>query len=305
MLGELKRRKVVRAALVYGAAAFAVLQVGDIVVDPLGLPSWFMSSLVWLAILGFPVTLVVAWFVDLTRSEDGSRRWISPRSAILVAILAAIGIIGFTLRPRSTRDGAPASPAAGIIDWGDVHAGDVAVDLMVAYEFLPASARATFFAEYGPVDAEVLGLARQRAAFDALSLTWYGYETGDEDVVHEGTPSGWASCSNGDSPEVVEDSRRNRLLRRGGDRPAGGRPALPLAGHERTRNDTLAKRVTRDGLHPASSRWTGRDAVILGYPVSPAVRDARHAFRRRGPGPCPDRRDSRADLGPRGKPVDR
>lgn len=38
LLDELKRRKVVRAALVYGAAAFAVLQVGDIVVGPLAFP---------------------------------------------------------------------------------------------------------------------------------------------------------------------------------------------------------------------------------------------------------------------------
>lgn len=78
---ELKRRKVVRVALVYGATVFAVLQVADIVVEPLALPSWTMRVLVVLAAALFPVALVLAWAFEM--SADGVVRTApaAPRTA--------------------------------------------------------------------------------------------------------------------------------------------------------------------------------------------------------------------------------
>jgi hypothetical protein len=58
-IAELKNRKVVRALLLYGAGAFAALQVADIVVEPLGLPQWVMLSLIWTLIIGLPVVLLL------------------------------------------------------------------------------------------------------------------------------------------------------------------------------------------------------------------------------------------------------
>jgi aminoglycoside phosphotransferase (APT) family kinase protein len=40
----------------------------------------------------------------------------------------------------------------GIIDWGDVHIGDPALDLAIAYLMLPAAAHERFRAAYGPID---------------------------------------------------------------------------------------------------------------------------------------------------------
>jgi aminoglycoside phosphotransferase (APT) family kinase protein len=74
----------------------------------------------------------------------------------------------------------------GVIDWGDVHTGDVAMDLMVVYGFLPAAARPAFMREYGSVDEGVLRRARLRAAFHAVSFTWYAFEAGDRDLADEG-----------------------------------------------------------------------------------------------------------------------
>lgn len=51
---ELKRRKVVRAAVVYAATAFVVLQVADIILPGLGVPAWGMSLVVVLTLLGLP-----------------------------------------------------------------------------------------------------------------------------------------------------------------------------------------------------------------------------------------------------------
>lgn len=65
-LEELKRRHVFRVAFYYGAAAFAVLQAADIVFPALGLPDWAFRLVVVASLLGFPVTLLIAWVYDLT-----------------------------------------------------------------------------------------------------------------------------------------------------------------------------------------------------------------------------------------------
>jgi TolB-like protein/Tfp pilus assembly protein PilF len=63
---ELRRRKVVRAAVSYAVVAFVALQLAEITFEPLGLPSWAMTWAVLAAVLGFPVVLVLAWYFDAT-----------------------------------------------------------------------------------------------------------------------------------------------------------------------------------------------------------------------------------------------
>ena len=69
---ELKRRKVIRVGMFYAFGAFALLQIGDVAFEPLELPPWALRSLIYAVILGFPFTLLMAWFFDLTR--HGFRR---------------------------------------------------------------------------------------------------------------------------------------------------------------------------------------------------------------------------------------
>ncbi len=65
---ELKRRKVFRVAAVYGAVAFVVLQVADILVPALHLPDSFTTGIAVLSLLGFPIALVLAWAFESTPS---------------------------------------------------------------------------------------------------------------------------------------------------------------------------------------------------------------------------------------------
>ncbi len=65
---RLNRRGVVRVALSYLVIAWLVLQIGDVILDPLGAPSWAMRMLIVLAAIGFPVALALAWFLDITPS---------------------------------------------------------------------------------------------------------------------------------------------------------------------------------------------------------------------------------------------
>ncbi|MCQ2011075.1 phosphotransferase [Sporolactobacillus sp. STSJ-5] len=71
----------------------------------------------------------------------------------------------------------------GVIDWGDVHIGDPAVDLSIVYSFLPYGARSQFFAVYGEVSDATKALARWKAAFTTVSLFMYGYDRQNADIV--------------------------------------------------------------------------------------------------------------------------
>src|SRR5216684_8609360 len=64
-IGELKRRRVFRALVGYGIAAFAILQVIEPVMHGLQLPEWVLSAVVIALGVGFPITVVLAWVFDL------------------------------------------------------------------------------------------------------------------------------------------------------------------------------------------------------------------------------------------------
>ena len=63
---EMKRRHVFKVAAIYGAVSFAILQVADPLATALSLPDSFLSLVVGLLLLGFPVALVLAWAFEVT-----------------------------------------------------------------------------------------------------------------------------------------------------------------------------------------------------------------------------------------------
>jgi len=69
---EMKRRRVFKVMAVYGAVAFAALQLADLFVEPLGLPAWTMTFLLLVAMVGFPIAIVLAWAFETT--PQGMRR---------------------------------------------------------------------------------------------------------------------------------------------------------------------------------------------------------------------------------------
>jgi len=82
-----------------------------------------------------------------------------------------------------------AQRVCGVIDWGDVHQGDPALDLTLLFSFFPAAARDDFVRVYGHVDARTLRTARLRAAFASISSTVYALSVGDLDWVPIGLTS--------------------------------------------------------------------------------------------------------------------
>ena len=67
----------------------------------------------------------------------------------------------------------------GFIDWGDVHRGDPALDLAIAFLVLPPAAHAAFRAAYGPIDGRTWDRARYRAIYHAALFAAYGVEIDD------------------------------------------------------------------------------------------------------------------------------
>lgn len=74
---------------------------------------------------------------------------------------------------------------SGVIDWGDTHIGHPALDLSIAYSFIPPKGRTRFFQIYGEVDETMQTMARFKAVYTAVLLLLYGHDLEDEDLVKE------------------------------------------------------------------------------------------------------------------------
>ena len=66
---ELKRRKVYRVATVYAITGWIIAQIAAVTFPHLNLPNWFITAIIVLVIIGFPVALVLAWAFEV--SPDG------------------------------------------------------------------------------------------------------------------------------------------------------------------------------------------------------------------------------------------
>jgi aminoglycoside phosphotransferase (APT) family kinase protein len=75
---------------------------------------------------------------------------------------------------------------AGVIDWGDIHLGDPAIDLAIAHSFLPIKAHALFIKTYGPISNETWALAKLRALYSSTLLILFGHHSGDPALLREG-----------------------------------------------------------------------------------------------------------------------
>jgi TolB-like protein/Flp pilus assembly protein TadD len=122
-LGELKRRNVYRVAVTYPVVSWMLIQIATQVFPFFGIPNWAARLVILLLVLGFPVSLVLAWAFELT--PEGIKRTdeVPPHESIrhhtgrkllaLAAIAAAIAIglflIQIARRPWATEKTEPAA----------------------------------------------------------------------------------------------------------------------------------------------------------------------------------------------------
>ena len=108
-LAEIKRRRVGKVAIAYGAVAWAVTESASVVLPALCVPEWAMTFLVIFLLVGFPIAMVLAWVFDV--SPTGIQRTeplpgappqmrFRTRAAFGVAVLLAMAGLGYLLYER-------------------------------------------------------------------------------------------------------------------------------------------------------------------------------------------------------------
>lgn len=106
---EVKRRKVYRVAAGYAVVAGGAIQLASAVFPAWELPSWTLRLVIILLLIGFPISLILAWALEVT--PEGIRATpnapAAPRRRRNVIALVAIGVIvsaaaGFCLLPRAS-----------------------------------------------------------------------------------------------------------------------------------------------------------------------------------------------------------
>ncbi len=113
---ELKRRKVVRVITVYAAAAFVILELVSIIVDPLKLPDWTLSLVIVLLCIGFIISVILSWIYDVTPEgiektgpalrpeKEGkatdSNSW---KIASYISFIVIVALIVLNILPRNNR----------------------------------------------------------------------------------------------------------------------------------------------------------------------------------------------------------
>jgi TolB-like protein len=125
LLAELKRRHVFKVAGVYGLVAFGLIQVADPLARALLLPDAFLTYVVAVLLLGFPLALVLAWAFEVTPqgvrkteaataeeieaivAQPASKRWPAGLLAV-VGVLALVAGAWWVGRRGSTDAGAAA-----------------------------------------------------------------------------------------------------------------------------------------------------------------------------------------------------
>ena len=125
LLVELKRRRVFRALVGYGIAAFAVLQIVEPVAHGLHWPEAVLSYVVVALAAGFPIVVTLAWIFDVQgglfeRTEGGRpglrRLLLLAGIGVLAAAPGLIWYLGFRGRSQTP----PASPSIVVLPFANL-----------------------------------------------------------------------------------------------------------------------------------------------------------------------------------------
>ena len=96
VIHELRQRSVFRAGVAYMVGAWMLLQIADVTFDRLPIPAGAMTALIAIVVIGFPVTLILAWGYEITlqgvvRHEDTDGG--APRLALAKFLTLLAGVI--------------------------------------------------------------------------------------------------------------------------------------------------------------------------------------------------------------------
>ena len=167
-IGDLKQRGVVQAAIAYIVSGWLIIQVADTVLGLLNLPPWTGTFIAALVFAGFPIVLVLAWFLEFrdgravldTGSRRGARRRQFSRTYLSVIGALAIAAVGVYIYDSQIGlpqpDEPPPTPLSAEASLPPVQDNSIAV---LPFLNLDGSAETQIFAN-GLVDDVITRLSR-------------------------------------------------------------------------------------------------------------------------------------------------
>ena len=128
LIAELKRRSVFKVGAAYLVVAWLVIQAASIAMPAFDAPGWALRTFILIAMLGFPVALVMAWVFDVApdglvkveRNDRSSLMFFS-----IAVALAALSLVWYWYGQPATRDGAVDDRSIAVLPFENM-SGDAA-----------------------------------------------------------------------------------------------------------------------------------------------------------------------------------
>jgi adenylate cyclase len=135
ILGELRRRRVLRLVGVYVFGVWLILQVSDVVLDIIGAPEGALRMVAVVLAVGFPLAIVIAWIYDLTPAGVVRTRTAGAGAAAdgkvdrhplwwlwigFLALLASLAVIVYSVAQQRHGRMAPAEVSIAVLPFADL-----------------------------------------------------------------------------------------------------------------------------------------------------------------------------------------
>jgi TolB-like protein/Tfp pilus assembly protein PilF len=127
---ELRGRGVLRVAASYGAIAWLLVQIVGTLAEPFDLPGWVLRGMVLAAVIGFPVAVALAWFLEFTpqgvsvdRQPAGVRRPVTGglrRYADVTIIGLLLLVVGYLVARQPDVIGLGERPTVAVLPFDNV-----------------------------------------------------------------------------------------------------------------------------------------------------------------------------------------
>jgi tetratricopeptide (TPR) repeat protein len=109
---ELKRRGVIKTIAMYAGGAYVLIELSNNVAVPLNLPDWTPKLVILIALIGFPIIVILSWIFDITlvginkthsieeadqqeRNLPPVKRRLNVSDIIIVVLIVLVGILAY------------------------------------------------------------------------------------------------------------------------------------------------------------------------------------------------------------------
>ncbi len=281
LIRELRRREVFGTVGLYVGVCWIVIEAAsDILLPAFGAPSWVLPSLLLIAIIGFPIVALLAWFYDVTDSgiyldtaeSDHAVPGLGKRKMdfVVIAVLALALSFSIYLNYANSPAASPVqlAPVSLLIgpfenqteepDLGDVFAHALAVGLETAPYALARERRGSASDTAGviaePVSADLVLSGSIEHDGSGILLQVAGSEPGNSTAIFNISATAQSRDEFLITAARLADAAREQLAGRIGHRGAdGAAEAFSAASTEAAAAFVRAIGLVEDGRHDAAS----------------------------------------------------